>query len=147
MSLQILSPDKARQKARNKVRAFQAAKRRKEIEKRTLELEGDIVAKGRVAPPVAKAKKLTLGDKMLEAVMVDDADGVMSSLHQGVELFGDDKLGAKALNEAVIRGNIQIATLLLAEGIDIDGENDRGFWPLSVACNEGNVGMARMLIQ
>jgi len=74
--------------------------------------------------------------------------GAMQDILLGgkVDLFGEDKLGAKALNEAVVLGHTEIVNILLNNGVDINGTNN-GFWPLGIACKKGNDFMAEHLVE
>jgi len=86
-------------------------------------------------------------EKFLDAVRSENVGAMQDILLGGkVDLFGEDKLGAKALNEAVVLGHTEIVNILLNNGVDINGTNN-GFWPLGIACKKGNDFMAEHLVE
>jgi len=140
----ILSPDKLKAKARAKVKAFQAEKRRQEVKGKMEALKA-----AREAEEEKKTEKERLNAKFLEAAEDGDVDAVRLFLREGdasANAF-DPKDGAPALVKAASRGKIVVVGILLDAGAKIDAWDNFGWTALMKAAFAGHNQLVKLLLE
>lgn len=87
------------------------------------------------------------GGSIFEAAKTGDAEGVRKLLAQGPALLnqGDVAFGATPLHWAALRGQADVAKLLLAQGADVNVRNKDGETPLQVAERAKRSDVAQLL--
>jgi ankyrin repeat protein len=83
---------------------------------------------------------------LTEAVKKNDIENVKALLAAGADVNGSDKLGAKPLHAAALRGYQEISGLLIARGAEINAEDKRGLTPLHAAAWMGHNDIVTMFI-
>lgn len=83
---------------------------------------------------------------LIEAVILNDANGVAELLAEGADPNTRGPEGSTALILAAAEGNLEIVEILLAAGANVNERNDGGFTALMAATGASNVEIMRVLL-
>jgi ankyrin repeat protein len=164
MPIQVLPPDEAAKRAREKVAEW---KRQKEIETAKARIEAtssridpvkDMVGTRKAGAPARKAKpkksKVTnitsnnpkdLDSQLLKAVMFGKLKEAKQLIDKGADVNARDSFGQTALIWAS-GGQTEIAKILAEKGADVNARDNEGTTVLMKAAGRGSIEIAIMLI-
>jgi ankyrin repeat protein len=152
MPIQVLPPDEAAKKAKERVAEW---KRQREIDAAKTKMEA---GKARSAPQntegqkpaMGQEEKKTLNHALFVAVYKGDVNSARDALERGADVNSrDDYSKETALMGAAKKGHREVVELLIAKGADVNaviGSSQNRCGALTYAARENHVDIVRLLI-